>query len=74
MNAMAKLNDDAFTACYCKYFLDSLQIKVHDEAIKNLEEIIACIASIDEFKSSISKLMNSSAASSQRNNAFYDRV
>lgn len=59
MNSIGKLNGDTFVLEFCKQLMDMLQMnqKNYDESA--IEQIIKCILTVDEFKSSISTFIQS---------------
>lgn len=57
MNMIGRLNDDALVQCYCNQFMELLQVDQNGYTGSSTEQIIKCILSVDEFRSSISRLI-----------------
>ncbi|XP_031636892.1 augmin complex subunit dgt3 [Contarinia nasturtii] len=57
MNMIGKLNDDALVQCYCNQFMELLQVNQNGYTGSVIEQVIKCILSVDEFRSSVSQLI-----------------
>lgn len=54
---IGKLTDDVLIQTVCTNFMDLLNVNPNDYEASTIEQIIKCVITVDEFKSSIEKLI-----------------
>lgn len=77
MSLIGKLNNDILIQTICNNFMELLEVNPTNNVASPIEQVIKCILTVDEFKSSLSKLIantENNISTLWRNNDFFKKA